>query len=423
MPNEPSNTYIDAVSGKVLVSSEYLYDIADAIRDKKSSLSLYTPAQMAPAIASIPSGGGDAVPTAECGEVNFLDYDGKIVASCTIDELNNMTAFPAAPAHTTLTAQGWNYELSYAKEYAATYKMLNIGQSYMTDDGSTRLYISIANIGRMTVPLYFSQTDSECVRIDWGDGSAVSVVSGTGNVNTSHVYQNIGDYVITMMLLGDCELGLGNGSSATAILGEDKVYKSMLRRVEIGDSVTTITSYAFDGCYGLTSVSIPNGVTVIGNSSFNDCRSLTGICLPASLTVIGTNVFSNCSALSVVSIPEGQTAIGNSAFSDCNSLRSISLPNSLQSIGSNAFYNCYSLAMLVIPSGVAQIAAGAFQNCTGLGVVEMTPIIPPELSNVNALQNIPADCTFYVSHDAGDNYRGATNWSTIALQIEEHTAG
>lgn len=43
---------------KVLVTEDYLEDIADAIRGKLSSSDTYTPGQMAGAIGSIPSGGG-----------------------------------------------------------------------------------------------------------------------------------------------------------------------------------------------------------------------------------------------------------------------------------------------------------------------------------------------------------------------------
>lgn len=43
---------------KVLVTEEYLQDIADAIREKTGGSATYTPAQMGDAIRNIPSGGG-----------------------------------------------------------------------------------------------------------------------------------------------------------------------------------------------------------------------------------------------------------------------------------------------------------------------------------------------------------------------------
>lgn len=46
---------------------------------------------------------------------------------------------------------------------------------------------------------------------------------------------------------------------------------SGVKRIIIGDSVTTIGSWAFSGCSSLTSVTIPNSVTTIGNSAFYHC--------------------------------------------------------------------------------------------------------------------------------------------------------
>ena len=41
--------------------------------------------------------------------------------------------------------------------------------------------------------------------------------------------------------------------------------------ITIGNSVTSIEGYAFEGCTGLTSVTIGNSVTNIGDGAFQDC--------------------------------------------------------------------------------------------------------------------------------------------------------
>ena len=46
---------------------------------------------------------------------------------------------------------------------------------------------------------------------------------------------------------------------------------SGVKRIILGDSVTTIGNSAFDGCSSLTSVTIPNSVTEIGYYAFKDC--------------------------------------------------------------------------------------------------------------------------------------------------------
>ena len=44
-----------------------------------------------------------------------------------------------------------------------------------------------------------------------------------------------------------------------------------IKRIIIGDGVTTIGRSAFEDCSSLTSVTIPNSVTTIGNSAFSYC--------------------------------------------------------------------------------------------------------------------------------------------------------
>ena len=64
--------------------------------------------------------------------------------------------------------------------------------------------------------------------------------------------------------------------------------------------LTSIGSYAFDGCSGLTSVEIPSSVTSIGGSAFRDCSGLTSVVIPSSVTSIGSGAFCGCSNLTSV---------------------------------------------------------------------------------------------------------------------------
>ena len=188
----------------------------------------------------------------------------------------------------------------------------------------------------------------------------------------------------------------------------------------IPNSVTSIKSYAFQGCSSLTSVVIPNSVTSIGDYAFYNCSGLTGsLTLPNSVTSIGNYAFSGCSGLTSVYytgdiaqwcgisfgincnpvsithnlyinnqlvtdlvIPNSVTSIKSSAFDGCSSLTSVVIPNSVTSIGNYAFHNCTGLTgSLTIPNTVPSIGYGAFSGCSGL-----TSVTIP--NSVTSIENI-----------------------------------
>ena len=356
--------------------TDFLTDIANAIRAKKGTTVKINPQDFSSEIASIETGGttGDAVFKSD---VNFYDYDGTLLHSYTKDSFLALSALPDLPTKNGLTCQGWNYTLANAKEYVTDYGVLDIGATYITDDGKTRLYIKTATKGRMNVPLYFSQTVSQGVTIDWGDGS-VTTVSGTGYVNTSHTYSNIGEYVITLNPASGCTLGLGRDSSSYCVMGNTtnngRVYCNILQAVEIGKNVTSISSYAFYYCHSLSSVVIPSNVTSINKNAFCSCYSLSSVVIPSSVKIISERLFSNCYSLSSVVISSSVTHISNYVFYYCHSLSSVVIPSSVTVIGSYNFQNCYSLSSVVIPIDVSIISDSMFLNCYSLSSV-VNPII------------------------------------------------
>ena len=160
----------------------------------------------------------------------------------------------------------------------------------------------------------------------------------------------------------------------------------------IPNSVTSIGSYAFENCSGLTSIEIPNSVTSIGYRAFKGCTGeLTVNCnIPLSqggstfadskfssvkigdgVTSIGEGAFQNCSGLTSIEIPNSVTSIGSYAFGKCSGLTSIEIPNSVTSIGEGAFQNCSGLTSIEIPNSVTSIGSYAFENCSGLTSIEI----------------------------------------------------
>ena len=113
-----------------------------------------------------------------------------------------------------------------------------------------------------------------------------------------------------------------------------------VKRIIVGDSVTTIGEYAFSYCSSLTSITIPNSVTTIKEYAFSNCSSLTSVTIPNSVTTIGDNAFNGCRSLTSVTIPNSVTTIGKAAFNYCSSLTSVNIPNSVTTIGGWAFSDC-----------------------------------------------------------------------------------
>ncbi len=141
---------------------------------------------------------------------------------------------------------------------------------------------------------------------------------------------------------------------------------SGLTSVFIPNSVTSIGRFAFHGCSGLTSVTIPNSVTSIGDFAFSRCSRLTSVTIPNSVTSIGDSAFGGCTGLTSVTIGNSVTSIGDDVFNGCSGLTSVTIPNSVTSIGDRAFYYCSGLTSVTIPNSVTSIGDRAFQGCSGL---------------------------------------------------------
>ena len=72
-------------------------------------------------------------------DVNFYDYDGRIIASYTLAEAQALTKLPDPPKHKGLVFQGWNWSL---EDVNLLTDPMDIGPNYTTDDGTTRVYVS-----------------------------------------------------------------------------------------------------------------------------------------------------------------------------------------------------------------------------------------------------------------------------------------
>ncbi|MGN0543663.1 MAG: leucine-rich repeat protein [Acutalibacteraceae bacterium] len=160
-------------------------------------------------------------------------------------------------------------------------------------------------------------------------------------------------------------------NSATSI-GWYAFYKcTELTSTTIPDCVKSIGGYAFCGCTRLTNVKIPDSVTSIGDCAFSGCAGLTSITIPDGVTSIRNYAFSGCTGLKCLIIPDSVTSILYGAFSGCTGLTSVKIPDSVTSIGGGAFSGCTGLTSVKIPDSVTSIGGGVFLDCTGLTSVKI----------------------------------------------------
>ena len=191
----------------------------------------------------------------------------------------------------------------------------------------------------------------------------ISSVVFSGKITSIGSYAFNGCKSLTSITIPNSVTSIGDGAFCNC---------TSLTSITIQNSITSISAYAFQNCSNLTSITVPNSVTSIGDGAFAQCSKLTSITIPNGVTSIGEFAFSECSSLTSITIPNSITSISAYAFQSCSNLTSITIPNSVTSIGDYVFYRCSSLTSITIPNGVTRISDYAFRDCTGLTSITLS---------------------------------------------------
>ena len=359
--------------------------------------------------------------------VNFFDYDGTLLYSYTLEEAQKLTELPELPTHTGLIGQGWNWTLDDIKSRG---RDIDVGALYTTDDGKTRFYIFVGNT--IATKLYLTQTVASGVTIDWGDGTT-STPSAT-SIGITHTYSTAGEYVVTLDVAEGNEVGLGRGTNSTTLFDANttSTQRYLLKKVEIGERVTSITNYAlynnyclktvvmnkgvstigtyaFASCNDLKFITIPNGVTSVSGNTCYSCRNLVRVSLPNGLTAVGTYAFSSCYNLKKVTLPDSLLTLNTYCFNTCYGLKDIIFSNILTTIGTYAFYYCYNLGEILLPETVTTIDSSAFVYCYGLKLNKLpdslTSLGSSAFANTNVnFETLPENMTISNNYGFKDMY-------------------
>lgn len=420
---------------KAIITESHLTDIANAIIAKGGADAPLKPSEMAAAIAAIPSGGNEVEPK----DVDLFDVDGKRIHSYTFAELDAIVEFPAPPQIEGLVSQGWNYTVSEAK---AMGRKCIVGATYTTDNGDTRLRISIPSASKLrNIKLNIGTSTANTVTVDWGDGSEREPLPLMGLNEISHTYDLAGEYVISMSPNGsDFTLGQNMYSSPFFV---DNIGNQFLTEANLGSHVSLSVGREFMWCSNLLRVTLPQSLTEIPSGYTFEYSGIRMIAMPHGLEKLGYGIFSLCFALKHVSIPATTTSIGlfvDSCFGNCYALEELVIPYSvttLYGVGSRlrkvtsfvvppgvlsfsdlsqSFYEWFSLVRVVFDGSPTQIEYATFLSCHSLEVVDMRNCV--EVPALLGFNTFPVENTFYkiVVPDAlYDEWIAATNWSDASI--------
>jgi len=366
---------------------------------------------------------GSSTPSAAPSDINFYDYEGTLLYSYTIAEMQALNQLPVPPSHNGLTFQGWNWTLVQLQMENAP---MDVGAMYITDDGKTRILISIKETARMNFPIRWSQTVSEGVEIEWGDGSAAETVSGTGVKTLTHAYAGKGNYTITLSPASGCVLGLGGATSTydgvVPIISNEnsnRAYAALVTEINIGLRVTTLT-YSLSQLYGLNALTIPTNVTTIADYAIVMCSSLRHLTFPVNvISISGSYSLYGNYALKTVALPYNFQSLNSTVFVYSSELVRLTLPSTVNNIGNSVFDRCLGLSTITIPALVSVINSGTFSSCFSLGAVHLKRYNPPTLPYRSAFDTAASDCVFYVPVGRLTAYSTATNWTAFASRMVE----
>lgn len=362
--------------------TDFLTDIADAIRAKKSSTDKINPQNFASEIKSIGASNVGSRPKGYF-KVTFIDVDGTVLKTQYVAKGGSATP-PDSPTREYCTFVKWVGSYTNVTQDSA------VGALYKSSDGKTRYKICVTAGNSFQ----FASVPSSAV-IDWGDGT-----TNTGTV--SHTYtSNFKGWVTSSEVVYPYHHTY------------DSSHKQKIFDIILPDSVTSIPDYAFQRCYSLQSVVIPDSVTSIGEYAFYACYSLQSIVIPSKVTT-PYYMAGDCKVLRSIILSD-ETTFYKCAFWK-SGIQSIIIPSGVKEISYGVFQHCYSLQSIIIPSGVTNIDYQAFSYCYSLQSLCCLATTPPTLAN-NSLEYTNNLVAIYVPDASVETYKAATNWSSYADKI------
>jgi len=190
--------------------------------------------------------------------------------------------------------------------------------------------------------------------------------------------------------------------------------------VSFMDNVSRIPDYAFKNCPNMYGVVIPNSATYIGSYAFYNCGGYY-LDLGDSLTTIGSYAFALSSNFEGdLIIPNTVTSLGAYAFYSCMGFDgSLIIGSGIQTIGQSTFNMCNNFSgALIIGRQVNSIGANAFNGCSGFSALISENPAPPT-SYASSFTSMDFNMPVYVPYGTVVNYQTATGWNLFSNYMEQ----
>ncbi|MDE6718001.1 MAG: leucine-rich repeat domain-containing protein, partial [Muribaculaceae bacterium] len=150
------------------------------------------------------------------------------------------------------------------------------------------------------------------------------------------------------------------------------------------DGVETITSRAFEGCTGISTLTIPASVRTVEADAFKDFYNLERVDFidwptwyaNVSLGNLYSNPYRVCGAyaggvkITTPELKEGLTRIEDYINVGLERFRGeVKIPSTVKRIGAQAFYWNVDLTSVILPEGLEEIGENAFEDCFGINTL------------------------------------------------------
>jgi hypothetical protein len=300
-----------------------------------------------------------------------------------------------------VTAKGFGKQWDYVGEAIPFYKVSesnpylcsdDIGAIYSKDKKTIYRFptSNLKKISTYTVPEHVKSI---------ANGAFCSASIGTLIIDHACT---IGSYSFTYS--GVKKLIIGNGVTS---LGDGAFrYCTSLADVTFGDDLKVIGMECFDGDNGLKEINL-NKVTELKSKAFMRCAYLTSVQMP-NMKKIGGEAFKDDTRLTFVDL-SNVTSLGQQAF--CNSgLRKVGLGN-ISYLGSGVFYHANNLTTVVIGSNVNSLPTDLFYGCDKFHTLAFNEGLD-SLAN-NALSGVRCDSIFTIVFPSSLVYLGDQNFDNF----------